>query len=153
MDIEQVNKFMKKLFLLLTVASLLLISCSTLKKIPTNTTGGIFSLNAYWILSSTTDNNAEIGTIVSVLPGLNSATVTSAANNTYCVRANDTFWKSIKSNNGGFLISALVNACNGTMVYTDAQITVLTNDQIRISGKTSTGAELTQTWNRASQNK
>ncbi|MEP6617384.1 MAG: hypothetical protein ABJA57_12430 [Ginsengibacter sp.] len=142
---------MKKLFIGAIISATFFISCETLNKIPTNTTGGLFSLNGNWTLLSTSDNTAMSGSVVNVLPGLSSATVSSSANNTYCVRQNDVYWKSIKSNNGGFSLSNLVNACNGSMVYNDAQITVLTNDQVRLTGKTAAGADLVQTWNRTSQ--
>ena len=142
---------MKKIFILgisLYCAGLFT-SCETLNKFPTNTSGGIFSLNGNWKLTSTTDNNAEMGTIVTVTPAIASAYVKTLANNNYCYRVNDDAWKSITSlPAGGFNIGYLAGACNGTTIYKDGQITVLTNSQIRINTKTIGDVNLVQEWTR-----
>jgi hypothetical protein len=142
---------MKRGFLLtciLLVSISVLISCDTIKSIPTNTTGGLFSLNGTWKLTSTTDANAMVGTTVTVLPVRGSATAKTVENNTYCVRTNDVVWKSVKSNGaGGFTTSVLVSACNGT-VYNDGTIGVATNDKITVSTRTATNTELVQAWER-----
>ena len=142
---------MKKLIIFFILSALVITGCETLSKLPTNTTGGIFSLNGKWVLNSSSENNALAGTVITVMPGLNTATVTSLSNNNYCLRDNDIIWKDIKSNSGGFFISNLVTACNSTMMYKNAQITVLSNDQVRVYGKGVTGVDLTQTWNRTTQ--
>ena len=69
-----------------------------------------------------------------------------------CYRAGDEAWKSVSSRpNGGFTIQSLSSACNGTAIYKTGEITVLTNDQIRITTKTITDANLVQEWNRVTK--
>ena len=127
-------------------------ACETIKNLPTNTSGGLFSLNGNWKLSSTTDNNAQVGTVVSIAPAIASAFVKTFENNSYCYRAGDEAWKSVSSRpNGGFTIQSLSSACNGTAIYKTGEITVLTNDQIRITTKTITDANLVQEWNRVTK--
>ena len=127
-------------------------SCETLKSIPTNTTGGLFSLNGTWKLTSTTDANAMVGTTISVLPVVANASVKTLANNTYCVRQNDDFWKGVKSNGaGGFTISNLVSACNGSTVYKEGTISVITTDRITVASTTANNKELVQSWERVKQ--
>jgi hypothetical protein len=124
-------------------------SCDTLKSLPTNTTGGLFSLNGTWRLSSTTDGSAMVGTTISVLPVVGNASVKSLSNNTYCVRDNDELWKSVKGNGaGGFTVSALVSACNGSTVYNDGTIAVVNNEKITVTSRTATNTELVQAWDR-----
>jgi hypothetical protein len=126
--------------------------CDTLKNIPTNTSGGVFSLNGTWQLSTTTDNRALEGTTVSVVPGIAEGSVKSLSNNTYCLRENDVIWKNVKGSQGGsFSIDYLVSACSGKALYHPATMTVLSNDEIRLKGSTANGAELLQTWKRIAQ--
>jgi hypothetical protein len=142
---------MKKLlsFILALIATGVTSSCDTLKSIPTNTTGGLFSLNGTWQLTASSDNSAMTGTIIVVLPVLGNASVKTLANNTYCVRENDAYWKTIKPNgNGGFTLSNLVSACNGTPVYKDGTISVVNTDKISVTTRTSTNSELIQAWDR-----
>jgi hypothetical protein len=123
--------------------------CDTLKKIPTNTSGGLFSLNGSWQLASTSDNGALEGSVVTVIPGLSDATVRTLNNNNYCLRERDIVWRGLKTTQGGqFNVEVLVNACNNTSLYKAGTITVLTNDEIRITSRTALGAELLQTWKR-----
>ncbi len=90
------------------------------------------------------------GTSVSIVPGVADATVRTLANNTYCIRERDVLWRNLKNQQGGsFTLDNLVSACTGNPIYTQATLTVLTNDEIRISGRTNTGTELIQTWRRA----
>ena len=127
-------------------------ACETIKNLPTNTSGGLFSLNGNWKLSSTTDNNAQVGTVVSVAPAIASAFVKTFENNSYCYRTSDEAWKSLSSRpNGGFAIQALVSACNGTSVYKAGEIVILTNDQVRVTTKTSGDAILVQEWTRVAK--
>ena len=127
-------------------------ACETIKNLPTNTSGGLFSLNGNWKLSSTTDNNAQVGTVVSVAPAIASAFVKTFENNSYCYRTSDEAWKSLSSRpNGGFTIQALVSACNGTSVYKAGEIVILTNDQVRVTTKTSGDAILVQEWTRVAK--
>lgn len=123
--------------------------CDTLKNLPTNTSGGLFSLNGNWQLVTTTDNRAMEGTVVQVVPGVADGTARTLSNNTYCLRERDQAWRNIKSNDAGvFAIEMLVNACTGSALYKPATVTVLTNDEIRVKGSTASSAELVQTWKR-----
>jgi hypothetical protein len=144
---------MKKITLLMITGIIIFLSaCDTIKNLPTNTSGGLFSLNGNWKLSTTTDNNAQVGTVVSVAPAIASAFVKTFENNSYCFRAGDEAWKSLSGRpNGGFTIQSLASACNGTSVYKAGEITILTNDQIRVSTKTSTDVVLTQEWVRVTK--
>jgi hypothetical protein len=144
---------MKKITIVMLSAVITFLSaCDTIKNLPTNTSGGLFSLNGNWKLSSTTDNNAQVGTVVTVAPAIASAFVKTFENNSYCYRANDEAWKSLSSRpNGGFTIQSLASACNGTSIYKAGEITILTNDQIRVSTKTSTDVVLTQEWVRVTK--
>jgi hypothetical protein len=142
---------MKKLFsslALFTIAIFMLQGCGNLN-IPTNTTGGIFSLNGTWKLKSTTDGSALVGTTIVVYPVLGNATIKTVENNTYCVKEKDDLWKSIKTTTtGGFTISELVSACNGTIIYRDGIISVVNNDEITVSSRTADNKELVQLWDR-----
>lgn len=146
---------MRKVFSLivgLLIASASIVSCDVINSIPTNTTGGVFSLNGNWRLNSSTENNAMVGSVINVLPITGNAGVKTIANNTYCARENDTFWKTIKSNgSGGFTVSTLVTACNGTASYKDGTITVINNDQVTLTSRTAGGTELIQDWRRVKQ--
>lgn len=127
-------------------------ACETIKNLPTNTSGGLFSLNGSWKLSSTTDNNAQVGTVITVTPAIASAFVKTFENNSYCYRTSDEAWRSLSSRpNGGFTIQTLASACNGTAVYKAGEITILTNDQVRVNTKTSTDAVLVQEWSRVTK--
>jgi len=141
---------MKKITVLMLTGIIILFSaCETIKNLPTNTSGGIFSLNGNWKLSTTTDNNAQVGTVVTVAPGISSAFVKTFENNSYCYRTSDEAWKSLSTrSNGGFTIQSLASACNSTAVYKAGEITVLTNDQIRVTTKTGTDVVLVQEWAR-----
>lgn len=137
---------------MLTGIIILFSACETIKNLPTNTSGGIFSLNGSWKLTSTTDNNAQVGTVVTVTPAIASAFVKSFQNNSYCYRTSDEAWKSLSSRSGGgFTIQSLATACNGTSVYKAGEITVLTNDQIRITTKTANDIALVQEWARVTK--
>ncbi len=144
---------MKKI-ILPTLAGLLFLftACDTVKKFPTNTSGGLFSLNGSWKLTTTTDNNAQVGTVVSVAPAIASGFVTNLENNSYCYRSGDEAWKilSVKIN-GGFVIKLLTSACNASTVYKDGEITVLTNDMIRINSKNNLEQTLVQEWTRVNR--
>jgi hypothetical protein len=144
---------MKKFtFLMLSGIITLFSACDTIKNLPTNTSGGLFSLNGSWKLSTTTDNNAQVGTVVTVTPAIASAFVKTFENNTYCYRVSDEAWKSLSSRaTGGFTIQSLSTACNGTAIYKAGEITILTNNQVRVTSKTSTDANLVQEWTRVTK--
>ncbi len=127
-------------------------ACETIKNLPTNTSGGIFSLNGSWKLTSTTDNNAQVGTVVTVTPAIASAFVKTFENNSYCYRTSDEAWKSLSSRpNGGFTIQSLASACNGTSLYKTGEITVLSNDLVRVNTKTAADIGLVQEWTRVTR--
>jgi hypothetical protein len=135
------------IFLALTV-SLFFSSCDTIKNLPTNTSGGFFSLNGTWTLSSASDN-ALTGSTITVYPITGSATVNTLSNNSNCIREKDAIWKDIKNtSSGSFSVNALVSNCNNSIVYKAATLTVLTADEVRLTGQTVSGAELSQTWTR-----
>jgi hypothetical protein len=144
---------MKKITLFMLAGIALVFSaCETIKNLPTNTSGGIFSLNGSWRLTSTTDNNAQVGTVITVTPAIASAFVKTFENNSYCYRANDEAWKSLTSRpNGGFTIQSLATACNGTAVYKSGEITVLTNDLVRVNTRTAADIALVQEWTRVAR--
>jgi hypothetical protein len=90
-----------------------------------------------------------VGTTITVVPVVGSAAVKTVDNNNYCVRENDQFWKSLKSNSaGGFTLSALVSACKGSTVYNDGMISVVNNEKITVTTRTATNTELVQAWDR-----
>jgi hypothetical protein len=143
--------FMNRLLFLITLSILTFFTqCDTFKNLPTNTSGGLFSLNGNWQLISSSDNRAMEGTIVSVVPGLSDGTARTINNNNYCLRERDIVWRGLKSLQGGnFSLENLVSACDGTVVYKPGSITVIGNDEIKINSRTAIGAELLQTWRRA----
>ena len=142
---------MRTNFLALVTLILFFVGCDELKKLPTNTSGGIFSLNGSWQLASTNDNNSLSGSVVTVFPGIADGSVKSLSNNNLCLRQNDILWKGVKSTgSGAFSLNNLVDACNNQTLYKTATITVLTNEEIRITGQNSQGKELIQTWKRIS---
>jgi len=127
----------------------ILSSCEAIQNLPTNTTGGAFSLNGTWLLSGTTQSSAMVGSTIQVLPIAGNASLKTIQNNTYCARENDLLWKSIKSNgSAGFTLSALVNSCNGSTVFNDATISVNNADQVTVTTRTGTNTELIQDWRR-----
>ena len=139
---------MKYLACLYIIAASFFSSCETVKNLPTNTSGGLFSLNGNWQLASSSDNKALEGTIIRVIPGISDATIKTLGNNTYCLRELDVVWKGLKNASGVFSFDNLVNACNGTSVYKPASMTVVNNDEVKVSSKTAAGVELTQVWKR-----
>lgn len=144
---------MKRGIIALSLMAVVFAGCETLQNLPTNTTGNVFSLNGQWKLASTTDNNAMVGTVIQVYPVVGNATVKSTANNTYCVRNNDEMWRTIKrSESGGFTISNLSGACNGTTTYNDGTVSVVNNDEIIVTTRTSGNSELVQRWARVKNN-
>lgn len=143
---------MRKMFLIAVSTMLftvLLSSCEALQNLPTNTTGGAFSLNGTWRLNTSTQSNAMVGSTIQVVPIAANGSLRTIENNTYCARESDVLWRGIKSNgSGGFTMSALVNACSGSTVYNDATITVINADQVTVTTRTSTNTELIQDWRR-----
>ncbi len=143
---------MKRIVTLISLSLLFYIafsSCEALSKIPTNTTGGVFSLNGNWQLQSSNDSNAMVGTSITVLPVIGNGTVKSLESNTYCMRTGDAIWKNIKNaQTGGFTLDNLVSACNGLIVYKAASIAVVDNDAVKLTGLTVNNKELIQQWKR-----
>jgi hypothetical protein len=139
----------KYLFVLFAAIVTFFTQCDTIKNLPTNTSGGLFSLNGNWQLTSSSDNRSLEGTVVSVVPGFSEATARTLNNNNYCLRDRDVVWRAIKSGDAGvFAVESLVNACSGATVYKQGTITVLTNDEIRLVTQTASSTELVQTWKR-----
>jgi hypothetical protein len=139
----------RTLFLLSAAIVTIFTQCDTLKNLPTNTSGGLFSLNGSWQLTTTTDGNAMQGTVVQVIPGFSDAASKTLNNNTYCLREGDVMWRSVKNTGSGvFTLENLVNACDGNVLYKAATLTVLSNDEITIKGASKTSTEMVQTWKR-----
>lgn len=141
-------KFLKPAFyLLLTV--FLFASCDAIKQV-TNSTGTGFSLNGKWKLKANSPENTLIGSVVSVTSFVSEGKLVTLQNNTQCYRENDIKWKDIKAQtNGTFNINNLLSNCNsGDLNYAPAVIEVITNDEIKISGKNVAGADNVQTWDR-----
>lgn len=137
-----------KYFVFVTALVFLFTKCETVKNLPTNTSGAVFSLNGNWQLSSSSDNKAMEGTVLRVIPGIADATIKTLGNNTYCFREMDIVWKGLKNNSGVFSFDNLANACNGTTVYKTATLTVVNNDEVKLDSRTAAGVELTQVWKR-----
>ncbi len=140
---------MKRIVFLLSLAIVMIFTqCDSLKNLPTNTSGGLFSLNGSWQLFTSNDNRAMEGTIVTVVPGFSEATIRTLNNNTYCMRERDAMWRNIRSMEAEtFSIDLLVTNCNGTL-YKPATITVVNSNEIRLTGHTAMSTELVQTWRR-----
>lgn len=136
------------LFLILFALS----SCDAIKK-TSNTTGGVFSLNGQWELSSNTPENTLVGSRVTVAPFISEARFTTIANNTQCFRDNDIKWKNIATNNnGGFILNNLLSSCTtGSLNYQPAIITVVNTNEIRLTGRNINGQDNTQIWRRITQ--
>ena len=139
----------RPLFFLLVLIVTFFTQCETLQTLPTNTSGGLFSLNGSWSLSSNSDNSSMVGTIVQVIPGVSTGTVRSIGNNNYCLRERDAMWRGLNARTGGgFNLELLVGACNGNTTYKPATVTSISNDEIRITSETTDGKELTQVYRR-----
>ena len=132
-------------------AILFFISCDALKK-TSNTTGGVFSLNGQWELTSNSPENTLIGSRVTVAPFISEARFTLLANNTQCFRENDVKWKNIATNNnGGFLMNNLISNCtSGSLNYQPATIKVVNNNEIVVTGRNANNQDNSQTWKRVS---
>src|SRR6478672_6241220 len=128
---------MKRLLVLLIVIASAFTACDVINNLPTNTSGGFFSLNGTWTLTSTNEGSALSGSTITVLPVTGNATFTTLSNNTYCAREKDALWKDIKSTGSGvFSVNALATACNNSTLYRAATITVINTDQVRVTGQT-----------------
>ena len=142
----------KTIFLLLVPFVWLLSGCDALKGLPTNTTGGLFSLNGSWQLAASSDNRVLEGSVVRVFPGVADATLHTMVSNSFCMRQGDVFWRGLKTNaDGSFAMEQLIQACN-TATFQPATITVLNNNEIRVATRTASGAEWLQTWRRVTGN-
>ncbi len=138
-----------KLFLIIAIA-VTFTSCDALKT-ATNTTGGaIFSLNGKWQLETNTPENTLTGTVVTVSPLVSEGKISTLSGNTQCYREKDIKWKNIKSDKtGGYRIDNLLSNCSSSsLVYQVANIYVVSNSEIRITGPNVAGQENTQIWKR-----
>jgi hypothetical protein len=138
-----------RLFSILAIA-LAFASCAEIQQATNTTVGSVFSLNGKWQLESNTPENTLIGTVVTVTPVVSTGKITTLSGNTQCYRENDIKWKNIKSDGaGGYRIDNLLSNCSsGSLNYQPANITVVSNSQIRVTGQNVAGQENTQTWNR-----
>jgi hypothetical protein len=137
---------------LLSIAIILIsfASCDAVRQ-ATNTTGGaVFSLNGKWQLNSNIPENTLLNSVVTVTPFISQGTLTTVANNTQCYREKDVRWKTIKTDKtGGYTIeNSISNCATGTLTYVPAAITVVSNNEIKITGKNAAGIDNTETWTR-----
>ncbi len=143
-------KSIKLLALLAIVVAF--VSCDALKQATnTTTTGAVFSLNGKWQLISTgTQGGGLVNSIVTVSPLVSEGRLTTLSNNSQCYRQDDIKWKSIKSNNaGGYNISNLLSNCSsGALTYVPAVITVVNNNEIRLTGQNVSGQQAVESWTR-----
>lgn len=141
-------KFLKPV-IFLCFSIFLFMSCDTIKQV-TNSTGTGFSLNGKWKLISNSPENALVGSVVSVTSFVAEGKLVTLQNNSQCYRENDIKWKDVKAQtNGTFNINNLLSNCSsGDLNYQPAIIEVVTNDQIKITGKNVAGADNVQTWDR-----
>lgn len=141
---------MKRYLLVLFVAIVTIFTqCETIQNLPTNTSGGLFSLNGSWRLETTSDNQSMVGTVIQVFPAVTDATIRTLANNNYCLRERDIFWRNLKAQQGGaFSLETIVNACSGAAAYNAGTLTALTSDEVRVNSRTANNTELIQTWRR-----
>jgi hypothetical protein len=122
-------------------------SCEAIQK-ATNSTGSDFTLTGQWQLTSNSPDNVLVGSKVTVAPFVSEARITSLAGSGNCLRENDVTWKAIAADNaGGFSVSNLVGGCNG-LNYQPANIYVINNNEIRLTGKNVSGQDATQLWKR-----
>lgn len=129
------------------MAAVSITSCETIQK-ATNSTGSAFTLTGQWQLTSNSPENVLVGSKVTVAPVVSEARITTMVGSGNCLRENDVTWKSILSDNaGGFTISNLVSGCSG-LNFQPANVYVMNNNEIRITGKNANGQELTQMWKR-----
>jgi hypothetical protein len=130
-------------------AGLFLAACGLFKRVPHST----FSLNGNWTMISTSDEEALLGSTITVQPldADGYAVVSMLNNNAYCVRPNDIIWKDIVSVSAGFNLNNLCNSCISSLEYRPATIMVLTNDSLRLAGTTRSGKDLVQTWKRVAK--
>ena len=145
---QQTNSCMKKrIALAATFAVVLAMGCGLFKRVPHSS----FSLNGNWTMVTTTDDDALLGSTITVTPldADGSAVVSTLVNNAYCVRPNDIIWKDIVSVSAGFTLNNLCNSCISSLEYRPASILILTADSLKLSGSTRSGKELVQTWRRA----
>ena len=138
-----------KLFSLLALI-ISFVSCDVVRN-ATNTTGGaVFSLNGKWQLSSNSPENTMLNSVVTVSLFSKEGRLTYVTNNSQCYRENDIKWQNIKTDNtGGFTLDNLMSNCSsGSLVYQLANIAVINNNEIRLSGRNVAGQDNTQTWTR-----
>lgn len=144
---------MKQVLFVLSAAILTIFTqCDTVRNLPTNTSGGVFSLNGNWQLATSGDTKNMEGTVVTVVPGFSEAIVrTLPPVNSSCVRERDVMWRNVKQDpNGGFLADILINACTGSPQFKAGTITIVSNNEISVRTITTANTELVQTWRRVS---
>ncbi len=138
-----------KLFSFLAII-IALTSCDAVRQATNTTSTAVFSLNGKWQLTNNNPENTLLNSVVTVTLFSSQAKLTYVSNNTQCYRENDIKWRNIKSDKtGGFDIDNLLSNCSsGALNYQPASVSVVSNDEIRITGKNVTGQDNTQTWTR-----
>lgn len=132
----------------LLLAFLFLAGCDTISNLPTNTSGGIFSLNGNWELTSNNQKELE-GTVITVFPAVSDGTIKNLVTNNRCLRQGDVMWRNINSQSGGgFKLDLLVNACNNSQVYRSGTLVVISNDEVRLNVKDVMENDISHTYKR-----
>ncbi len=127
---------------------LLLAGCSVNKHLP-QPKKGIELLSGGWKIEASSDNNALLGSMITVYAESGDGLVSFLQNNSYCIRPNEVIWKDITTiNNESFNINSLVNSCKSSLVYKPATLTLTNSDELKLSGTTAAGKELVQNWKR-----
>jgi hypothetical protein len=127
-----------------------LLSCDAVKQ-ATNTTGGaVFSLNGKWKLMSNIPENSLVNSTITVAPFLSQGLLASVENNTQCYRINDIKWKNIKVDKiGGYSIENAANNCaTGSLTYIASTISIVNNNEIKVTGKNALGQDNVELWSR-----
>ncbi|NCI46128.1 hypothetical protein [Sediminibacterium soli] len=140
---------MKKATIPLVVCVLLSVyGCST-RKLPPGPTG-LYQLEGDWQLVSTTDDDSALnGTVISVDPVTADGMITVLQKNRYCVRPTDVMWKELSTSagSGQFKAGCLVSSCISGLEYKPATLQLL-NNEVRLTGTNAYGKFLLQTWRR-----
>jgi hypothetical protein len=128
------------------IISSFLYACAARKLPPAP--AGLFQLEGNWQLVLTNDDDSALaGSIISIDPATADAIITVLKKNAYCVRPTDAAWKNITTTDirNQFNTTSLGNSCTSGLEYKPATL-ILVNDELKLTGTTSQGKVLLQTW-------
>lgn len=123
-----------------------LFACAARKVAPVP--AGLFQLEGSWQLVLTNDDDSALaGSIISIDPATADAIIMVLKKNAYCVRPTDAAWKNITTTDtrNQFNTASLGNSCTSGLEYKPATL-ILVNDELKLTGTTSSGKTLLQTW-------